>query len=155
MTSWSPLPSDPKITNRCTSLSSTSRGWLMKMHRKRKLLCHTDNLHAWRSDRAPLWNHFPVFRGGDCLDVQWLVIVCVFVMESEVRPAQMEEAGVLELNSITGHPYSTLTPCKPKLYCLEVTVILKLASGERKRRWLPLTPATPLFWFQASVKRQA
>lgn len=63
VTSWSLLPPDPLVTNRYSPLSSSSPGRLMKMHRIGKLLCHTDNPDAWRSDRSPLWNHFPLCGG--------------------------------------------------------------------------------------------
>lgn len=77
VTSWSPLPSDPEVTNRYTSSSSTSRSWLMKMHGIRKLLCYTDNLDMWRSDRALLWNHFPLYWGRLArLDVSFFSWIC-------------------------------------------------------------------------------
>lgn len=155
-TSWSPLPSDPKVTNRYTSLSSTSRGWLMKM--QRKLLCRTDNLDTWRSDRVTLGNHFSVFAGADCCGGPWLVVLCAFVMESKVRPLQMDELVCWSWTVWTdtlARPWPRVNPKRTSLrstYFSFVRCVWKFI-GSSFLKQTRITAAA--FFFQASEKLQA
>lgn len=115
VTSWSPLPPDPKVINRFYSLSFTSHTRLMKMHWMGKLLCHTDNPDACWSDKVPLWNLFPLFAASDGSDAPGRVIFCVFVMESKVWPQADGAACVLELEQHKWTPWLRPGPVKTPL----------------------------------------
>lgn len=70
------------------------------------LLCHTDNPDAWRSDRAPLWNHFPLFvRLLRCIPPCRVIFWC------KVRPGA--DGGCVSKWNYS--PFLNLDPAAPPL----------------------------------------